>query len=310
MPQRSLRQILRRTLLSVPLLAGSGCSNPSPPGPCGQPQILLVGGDPVRLTDGGLDCSAMCFDYQRGWSYAVDGCQPATAPQGSVTECHVRLVCFSTGRRPSSLVAGRSSAGGHPVGKLFAEAARLEAASITAFRIFGRELLDHGAPPHLVTAADHAASDEIEHARVTAALARRYGAMPEAPRFTESPETRTLEEFARENAIEGCVREAYGALMAAWQGQHAQDPAIRRAMTRIGEDEFRHANLALGTATWADGLLSRASRARIGVAREEAVDALRQEQVTYSLECEVAAGMPPPQIAKALVGGLSIEISA
>jgi len=55
---------------------------------------------------------------------------------------------------------------------------------------------------------------------------------------------RTLFEVALENAVEGCVRETYGAAVGAWQARRAPDDRVRRAFAPVVADEARHADLA------------------------------------------------------------------
>jgi hypothetical protein len=59
-----------------------------------------------------------------------------------------------------------------------------------------------------------------------------------------APPARSLEELAVENAVEGCVRETYGALTAIWQARTAKDPSVAAAVRRIARDETRHAALS------------------------------------------------------------------
>src|SRR5207244_7659366 len=122
----------------------------------------------------------------------------------------------------------------------FAEMARLEAASVVAFRTLARELAFHRAPKRLVRAAERAARDEIRHARAMTALARRHGVnvvIDDIP----SPPIRDLESIARENAVEGCVHETWGALLAHHQAMTGADPLVRTVMARIARGEKQHA---------------------------------------------------------------------
>src|SRR6185295_13249702 len=123
--------------------------------------------------------------------------------------------------------------------------------SIHAFRRLARELRAHGAPSDLVNAARACARDEARHARTMARLARAHGATIDRV-HVEDVGTRDLEAIARENAVEGCVGETYGALLAIWQAEHAADADVRAAMREIAPDEMRHAALAWAVATWAD----------------------------------------------------------
>ena len=54
------------------------------------------------------------------------------------------------------------------------------------------------------------------------------------PRIEAQNTPVALEEIALENAVEGCVRETFGALLATLPGCDCdKDPAIRAAMARI-----------------------------------------------------------------------------
>jgi hypothetical protein len=160
----------------------------------------------------------------------------------------------------------------------------LEAASVDAFLRLRDELAAHGARPALVREASLAARDEVRHARAVAKLAARYGAAPPERRRVERLAVRDLESVALENAVEGCVRETYGALVATWQGRAARDAAVARAMRRIARDETRHAALAWAVARWAEPRLSRAGRRRVVEARRSA---------RASLGVELARPAPP-----------------
>lgn len=181
------------------------------------------------------------------------------------------------GRRPEGLrrasVLGRA---GSAVGRYFADNARLESASVAAFRVLHRELLAYGAPASLLRQAKRSARDEVRHTRVTRRLARRYGAVAKSPSVQPQP-IRSLEALAIENASEGCVRETFGALLGRWQALRATDPAVRRAMLRIARDESRHAALSWQVAQWAATKLSPESQRRIAIAQQLAVETLRAE---------------------------------
>ena len=177
------------------------------------------------------------------------------------------------GRRPAGLVEPGCFPARDAVGRWLAQAAWLEAASIPAFVYLARELDMHGAPRGLARAALAAARDEIRHARIMKGLARRYGAVVPAVDVA-MPTERSLEALAIENAIEGCVRETWGAVVAMWQAQRAQDLELRAVFREIAEDEARHAALAWEVDRWARTRLDRDAHARIDAAREAAVKEL------------------------------------
>jgi len=212
------------------------------------------------------------------------------------------------GRRPDGLRAPGGCAATGPVGAFLAEAAHLEAASVTAFRRLRRELRAHGAPARLLRAASRAAGDEIRHARQTARLARRYDASAPSPRVNQG-HLRPLEAIAIDNAVEGCVRETFGALVGLYQAGAARDPFIARAMTGIAADEVRHAALAWQVARWADRRLSPAARARVRAARLAAIATLRSEvERPVASELTTLAGLPPPAVARQLVEKLAASL--
>jgi hypothetical protein len=138
--------------------------------------------------------------------------------------------------------------------------------SVHAFERMAAELAAHGAPPGLVQAARRARRDEIRHERVTAEIARRFGVEPSRPAARDLP-VRSFFDVARENAVEGCVRETYGAALALVRAARAEDPQVRAAMRSIGRDECRHAQLGWRVEAWASTRLGRAERAAVRRAR-------------------------------------------
>jgi len=183
--------------------------------------------------------------------------------------------------------------------------AHLEAASVAAFRILHRELAKHGAPPSLRRGARRAARDEIRHARIARALARRHGGTYVPPRIAR-PGERSLEAVAIENAVEGCVRETYGALAATFHAQNALDPAVRKAMRSIARDETRHAALSWRVFRWANRRLSPESQHRVFTERDRAAASLINELAHSPPPSVVAtAGAPRASVARELARALT-----
>ena len=276
--------------------------------PCGVPSGLTLYQDCYFLLD---DCQSVCpgslyFNCHMYGDSCLDGSiQPDADP---IVEC---ATCPNgVGRRPRGLRnPGKNAAKSDSrVGAYFANAAHLEAASVHAFRILRRELEAHGAPADLREGAARAEADEIRHARATSKLARAYGA--EAKHARVSPcALRSLEDIALENAVEGCVRETFGAAFAAWQAEHAQDPAIRSAMQKIARDEARHAALAWGVARWAESRLDQAARSRIATAKRRALRDLEAEldRQTHP-ELASRAGVPSMEAQRVLLRTLETEL--
>jgi hypothetical protein len=187
-------------------------------------------------------------------------------------------------------------------GEVLARAAILEASSVDAFRALADELRERGAPTALIRDAERSARDEVRHARSMAALASAYGREARRP----SPATRRvrpLVDLAIENAVEGCVRETYGAALAHWQAAQAHDPRVRAVMRGIARDESRHAELGWRIHRWACSKLSavdrrRVTRARLAAARDLArsIDATRPRS---------AIGVPDVHAARAMYRSLS-----
>ncbi len=191
----------------------------------------------------------------------------------------------------------------------FERAMRLEAASVAEFERIAHELESLGAPTSLARAARRAARDEVRHARAMETLARKFGAhAPGADRevrrrtssypppriaTTFAARARSLEDFAVENMVEGCVRESFGALVATYQGMNAQTSEIALAMRSVAHDEARHAALSHAIARWAGARLDRAAKKRVEDARVAAIEELRAEMLEQPAPALVAkAGVP------------------
>jgi hypothetical protein len=201
------------------------------------------------------------------------------------------------GRRPDGLALAEEHDGA-PAARHLAQMALLEAASVPAFRRLARELEAHGAPAELSARARQAKQDEVRHARVLRRLAARRGARPRGS-FTRAREgARALEALAIENAVEGCVREAFGALLATYQATRAATRDVRDAFTVIAADERRHAALAADVDRWACEQLDEAARARVEASRASALAELHASLGGY-VEWP-ALGLPSAAVAHTL----------
>lgn len=236
-----------------------------------------------------------------------DGVGTSLAPIDSLTTLEEQTGTDSCvcGRRFEGLASARSGGASLGVAEYLAEVAYLEAVSVIAFRRFEEELIRFRAPLTFVKRARESRADEIRHARTTAWLAKVHGGVV-AP--VEAPETheRTLFEIALENAVEGCVRETYGALVAAYQAKMAQDPEIRRAMQIIAIDEAKHAELAHDVACWLERQLTSEEREQIEAAKDEARRELeRAASVPPCDDVRRLAGVPDPVAAGFLIAGIT-----
>src|SRR5262249_42900734 len=153
----------------------------------------------------------------------------------------------------------------------------------------------------LVRATRRAARDEERHTEVTRRLALRAGARPRPVEVAAMP-ARDLEAIAIDNAVEGCVRETFGAVLAMRQAAQAHDGELRRAMEPIAREEARHAALSWELARWLDGCLDAEGRRRVRRARDRAVESLRREAARESHPSLAAElGMPSSAQARAAI---------
>lgn len=264
--------------------------------------------------DGGFNVIAT-KGYACGRNTAVTRYVLEVSPSGEVKETRSDIIergspnC-AIGRRPAGLRTAEGVACADALGRHFASAAHLEAASINAFLRLREELELHGADVALRDAALRSALDEVLHTDVSARLARRFGATPRRPEVEALP-PRSLFAVALDNAVEGCVRETFGALVAHHQALHARDAEVRGVMVRIAEDETRHAELSWAIDRWAREQLPANEREALREAQREAVATLREE-VAAPLEDSLVteAGMPSPEVAASLVDSLARELWA
>lgn len=201
---------------------------------------------------------------------------------GTVFECQIQCI---GGRRPEGFHEPTPTEGARG---WFARQAALEAASVQAFERMADELSAHGAPEAMVRGARGAADDERHHAALLASLA---GTGPTAT-IAGPRAVRALREVAVENAVEGCVRECFGALVATWQAARAVDPAVAAAMGRVARDETRHAALSWAVHVWSWGRLGAQDRAAVRSAARDAWRALERSVAPPGAELVAAAGLP------------------
>jgi hypothetical protein len=226
------------------------------------------------------------------------------APRAQSSAAHA----LCAGRRPSGLTSDSVDLERDKLGDLLARMAHLEAAGVVAFERLAAELRAHGAPDSLVAQALGAAEDERRHAASIAELAWARGGEP--VEVSTLPFTvRGLFEVALENAVEGCIRETYGALVGAYQAVRARDLDLRLAMRTIAPEEARHAALAHAVHQWALSRLSADERDKLRRAQVAAVFSLARE-CSVPPDCELMeqAGLPDSGMACSLLGELTREL--
>ena len=140
------------------------------------------------------------------------------------------------------------------VGQAWLEAGLGEHASVAAFARFVLHLLSLGAPAHLVREAIRAMDDEVEHARFCFGIAKRFTGMSAGPGplnlkavYAEPDDP---ESILRAAILEGCIAETISARCAAEALTRLQDRSIQIPLSRIVEDESRHAELSWNFVRW------------------------------------------------------------
>ena len=167
-----------------------------------------------------------------------------------------------------------------PGADVLASAVYLEAASVHSFRRMAREIDAHDLGSHLSRWARRSAREEARHARLMMRLARRAG-VRHFPRVERpAPRVRSLEEIAIENAIEGCIRETFGALLAMREAGRAADDEARATLTEIARDETSHAALAWALSDALSRKLDAPARARVLRARRAEVASMQAQLAT------------------------------
>ena len=142
------------------------------------------------------------------------------------------------------------------------------------------------------------------------AMARREGATVPSVQVAPVSE-RSLLAAALENAIEGCVREAWGALSAHYQAATAAETEARQLWHDIAIDESEHAELSLALHDWFMLQLTTHDRELVAAAMQQARLELRTElSQEGSPHPAVAhhAGVPQPSRAVALFSELERQL--
>ncbi len=203
-------------------------------------------GTELRRADSG-DASMCCyhwFEYCSGRPYLGDE-GPILAPLRRGTGW-IEDEAGQTAPKVSAALGAR-------IASAWLDDARAEHASVAAFARATLELMALGAPPDLLTRAQRAGLDEIDHTQRCLRQARRYGAptLEPGPLLAVAPRTTSLAQLAADTLAEGCVGETIAALVAQRSARHCTDPNVRADLRRIADDEAEHAALAWATVTWA-----------------------------------------------------------
>jgi len=133
--------------------------------------------------------------------------------------------------------------------------AAAEHASIAAFARQTLELVALGAPADLLADSQRASLEEIEHASACYAMARRFDpqgrSLGPGPLSTPGVRPSAWAQLVADTFVEGCVAETIAALRAERALRDCTDEPTRALLSRIADDESRHAALAWRTVAWA-----------------------------------------------------------
>jgi hypothetical protein len=229
--------------------------------------------DPARTTtERAADPAACCYR----WNVLCVGGRALRGEEGPVTAPAARRGDWLAAEGAVE-VADLAPAVREALAAHWAREAAFEHASVASFARASLALLAVGAPPELVGATHAAALDEIEHARLTYALASAYGGKPTGPAALDvgdgAGRATTLVSLAVETFLDACAGESAAALALREAAALAEDGAVRAVLVRIADDEERHAELAWHTVAWA----LRAGGDGVARALATAMDSLRAE---------------------------------
>ncbi len=170
-----------------------------------------------------------------------------------------------------------------------------------------RELAFHGAPPELIDACRRAAAEEERHAANVGGLARRFGGIVTAPCVAPRTAKRSVEELALENAVEGQVRELFGAAQAMFRAARSTDEGVRAVQRELAREECGHAELSARIGGFLLAKFDAEARGRVTAAVARARRELRQELARSSSSPALmsVAGVPSRSEALAMFDALS-----
>ncbi|WFU25151.1 hypothetical protein QA649_02580 [Bradyrhizobium sp. CB1717] len=129
-----------------------------------------------------------------------------------------------------------------------------EHASIAAFARFVLQLLGLGAPPDLVRDAIRAMADEVAHASDSFMIAGHIAGAPVGPGNLDVSDILAdggdKRRIFLEAVHEGCIGESISAEEAMIACEHAEDPIVKRVLTKIAKEEAGHGDLAWRFVEW------------------------------------------------------------
>lgn len=248
-------------------------------------------GDSFSVVSFNQTCST--FDFVLKVTVPHDGSAPVT------DELERKKTGCAIGRLPDNcMVRQEGSARWDTVSAFLTECAALEAASVPAFMLLAEDLRALNAPSDLIEAALRSAADETRHAMMVSGLVQSDGGTRSLCVEVPARVAKSLFDMALENAVEGCVRETYGALVGAYQAVTAKDTHIQATISQLVQDEIAHASLSHAISQWAYPQLLEEQRAQIAASQRLVIASLRKAAYeTHATDLYSEAGYPETAVA-------------
>ena len=139
------------------------------------------------------------------------------------------------------------------IGRFWLEQAELSHAALASFARNTLYLMSLGSPPGLLVTSQEAGIDKIKHAKLFFGFASAFigTELAPGPLNVEGCLDETDIRFITQSLIkEGCIGETIGAMEVRFRAHHAEDPAIKAALTQVALDETNHAQYAWETLEW------------------------------------------------------------
>lgn len=280
-------------MCAEPTSVDTSMCNESVTYPCGLP-IALEGPAPTSK-----ECETLCDPVAKATGRTTTFFSCWTAAEDGGSSVRVGCATCAVGRRPAGLGEVEGESCGDAIADALSEMARIEAASVHAFRRLETALARLDAPSPLRARARAAARDEIRHARIVSRLARARGGARKRV-CIEQTEITTYD-LALENAVEGCVKETLGVAYLAHQAEHAKDPELRAMAEQLYEDELAHATLSWDLVAVFDAHLDPAQKQAIRAAQARALEEVVSEASSLDPRVRRAFGVPSGPVVARMV---------
>lgn len=232
-------------------------------------------GNACQMVDGIRKCAGL---GECGRPFLVDGVARVAAHEVGRSQRFERGAPWSSDARPN--VSALAASARQRLADHWTSIALMEHASVAAFARFTLELMSLGCPAALVSAAQGAMGDEIEHARACFALASAYRGQavePKALALSGALDDSSPRAIATRAFLEACLGETIAAVEARAQLEHATNPTVREVLTKIATDEARHAELGWRFLAWFLSTQSPAERVHLERALRAQLQAVAKE---------------------------------